>query len=166
MTRRYIVSQVELDLFLKAIGAGRTCSSAINLSTETHPDSWNSSADDGSSVRLGRSDDNEPTFQTGPSSNAHKSMVRDENLTHCEFGLGWHRYIKEIERASCLDTHSLHEQEHGSQIIRIYTDRYRLEWFNTLGTANSFNLAIINEGLLTKISNEYFMKLLSKTIAS
>ncbi|KAJ7112897.1 hypothetical protein C8R44DRAFT_741251 [Mycena epipterygia] len=139
-----------------------------------------SSADDGSSVRLGRSDDNELTFQTGPSSNAHKNMVRDENLTHREFGLGWHRYIKEIDRAGWsklhidvltqffygLDTHSLHEQEHGSQIIRIYADRYRLEWFNTLGTANSFNLAIINEGLLTKISNEYFMKLHSKTIAS
>ncbi|KAJ7219524.1 hypothetical protein GGX14DRAFT_355831 [Mycena pura] len=139
-----------------------------------------SSAEDGSSVRLGRSDDNELTFQTGPSSNTHKNMIRDENLTHREFGLGWHRYIKEIERAGWsklhvdaltqffygLDTHSLHEQDHGSQIIRIYADRYRLEWFNTLGTANSFNLAIINEVLLTKISNEYFMKLHSKTIAS
>ncbi|KAJ6525051.1 hypothetical protein DFH09DRAFT_936961 [Mycena vulgaris] len=139
-----------------------------------------SSADDGSSIRLGCSDNNELTFQTGPSSNAHKNMVRDENLTHRGFGLGWHRYIKEIERAGWsklhidtltqffygLDTHSLHEQEHGSQTIRIYADRYRLEWFNTLRTANSFNLAIINEGLLTKISNEYFMKLHSKTIAS
>ncbi|KAJ7092764.1 hypothetical protein C8R44DRAFT_559555, partial [Mycena epipterygia] len=90
-----------------------------------------SSADDGSSVRLGRSDDNELTFQTGPSSNAHKNMVRDENLTHREFGLGWHHYIKEIDRAGWsklhidvltqffygLNTHSLHEQEHGSQII-------------------------------------------------
>ncbi|KAJ7143024.1 hypothetical protein C8R44DRAFT_866271 [Mycena epipterygia] len=127
-----------------------------------------SSADDGSSVRLGRSDDNELTFQTGPSSNAHKNMVRDENLTHREFGLaGWSKLHIDVltQFFYGLDTHSLHEQEHGSQIIRIYADRYRLEWFNTLGTANSFNLAIINEGLLTKISNEYFMKLHSKTIA-
>ncbi|KAJ7042897.1 hypothetical protein C8F04DRAFT_1390291 [Mycena alexandri] len=139
-----------------------------------------SSAEDGSSVRLGRSDDNELTFQTGPSANTHKNMVRDENLSHREFGLGWHRYIKEIGRADWpklhvnaltqffygLDTHALHEQEHGSQIIRIYADRYRLEWFNTLGTANSFNIAIINDGLLTKITNEYFMKLHSKTIVA
>ncbi|KAJ6611284.1 hypothetical protein B0H10DRAFT_1711142, partial [Mycena sp. CBHHK59/15] len=59
----------------------------------------------------------------------HKNMVRDENLSYREFSLRWHRYIKEIIRANWpklhvnalaqffygLDTHSLHEQEHGDK---------------------------------------------------
>ncbi|KAJ6566535.1 hypothetical protein B0H19DRAFT_939720 [Mycena capillaripes] len=139
-----------------------------------------SSGDDASSIRLGRTDDNQLTVQSGPSSSTHKSMVRDENLPYREFSLGWHRYVKELEKAGWpqahitaisqfffgLETHSFCEQEHGDKIIQIYADRYRLEWFNTLGKPNAFNLAIIDEVLLQKIANEHLMKLHTKAIAS
>ncbi|KAJ7654357.1 hypothetical protein B0H17DRAFT_1214344 [Mycena rosella] len=139
-----------------------------------------SSAEDGGSISLHRSDDNQLSIQSGPSSDVHKNMVRDENLTAREFSMGWHRYIKEITRANWsaahvdaltqffygLDTHSITEHEHGGAITRIYADRYRFNWFNTLGTDQSFNLVLINEDLMNKIQNEYFMKLHSKVIAA
>ncbi|KAJ7731678.1 hypothetical protein DFH07DRAFT_755550, partial [Mycena maculata] len=109
-----------------------------------------SSAEDGSTISLWRSDDNQLTVQTGPSSDIHKGMVRDKNLSAREFSLGWHRrgYIKEITRANWppghvdvltqfiygLDTHSINEHEHGGAITHIYANRYRFDWFNTLGT--------------------------------
>ncbi|KAJ7735840.1 hypothetical protein DFH07DRAFT_987041 [Mycena maculata] len=130
-----------------------------------------SSADDASSFRLTRDDGNQLTVQSGLTSNIHKNMVEDKDLSFREFALAWHRYIKEITRANWpklhvdvltqffygLDTHPLHQQEpeHGDKILRIYADRYRKEWFSTLGTPQSFNLAIINEALLSKLTHEY-----------
>ncbi|KAJ7730227.1 hypothetical protein DFH07DRAFT_945431 [Mycena maculata] len=141
-----------------------------------------SSADDASSFRLTRDDGNQLTVQSGLTSNIHKNMVEDKDLSFREFALAWHRYIKEITRANWpklhvdvltqffygLNTHPLHQQEpeHGDKILRIYADRYRKEWFSTLGTPQSFNLAIINEALLSKLTHEYFTKLHSKMAAS
>ncbi|KAJ7740111.1 hypothetical protein B0H16DRAFT_1324632 [Mycena metata] len=139
-----------------------------------------SSAEDGSSITLDWGADNQLTFRSGPSSSTHKNMRRDEDLPYREFSLGWHRYVKEIERAKWtprhvnalksffygLDTHPLREKEHGDQIILIYADRYRYEWFNTLGTDQSFNIAQIDNEKVNQIGHEYFMKLHSSAIAS
>ncbi|KAJ7671365.1 hypothetical protein DFH06DRAFT_1366129 [Mycena polygramma] len=139
-----------------------------------------SSGDDASSIRFGRTVDNQLTVESGPSSSTHKNMLRDEGLTYRDFSLGWHRYIKEIEHAGWdplhvnsitqffygLDTHSLREQAYGDKIIQIYADRYRIEWFDMLGKPGAFNLALLNEELLNKVSNEYLRKLQTKAIAS
>ncbi|KAJ7160560.1 hypothetical protein C8R43DRAFT_1176852, partial [Mycena crocata] len=139
-----------------------------------------SSSDDISSVKLSQNAENQLTVQTGPSATAHKNMVRDDQLGWRNFSLGSNRYIKEIIRANwpkshvdaltqffyLLETHSLREQEHGEQILMIYADRFRLEFFQTLGTPQSFNIARINDSLLTKIGDEYFLKLRSQNLAT
>ncbi|KAJ7466522.1 hypothetical protein FB451DRAFT_1402246 [Mycena latifolia] len=115
-----------------------------------------SSAEDVSAVRLGRTSDNQLTFQSGPSPNTHKNMVRDENLTWREFSLGRHRYIKELVNAEwpkghvdalsrfffILDTHSLHEEDHGSKIVQIYADRYRPA-LRVLETAQAHSAGVV-----------------------
>jgi hypothetical protein len=139
-----------------------------------------SSGDDASSIRFGRTANNQLTVESGPSSSTHKNMLRDEELSYRNFSLGWHRYVKELDHAGWdplhvhsitqffygLETHSLREQEYGDKIIQIYADRYRVEWFDMLGKPGAFNLALINEELLHKVTNEYLMKLHTKTIAS
>ncbi|KAJ7847774.1 hypothetical protein B0H13DRAFT_1645969, partial [Mycena leptocephala] len=139
-----------------------------------------SSNDDISALKLSRDDDNQLTVQSGPSSSAHKNMVRDEHLTWRQFSLGNIRYIKEIVRADwprahvealtqffyILDQHDLHNLEtDGENIIKIYADRLRAEWFRTLGTSQSFNIAIIEEKIMAKISDEYFGKRRAKLIS-
>jgi hypothetical protein len=139
-----------------------------------------SSNDDISALKLSRDADNQLTVQSGPSSSAHKNMVRDEHLTWRQFSLGNIRYIKEIVRADwpwahvealtqffyILDQHDLHNLEtDGENIIKIYADRLRAEWFRTLGTSQSFNIAIIEEKIMAKISDEYFGKRRAKLIS-
>ncbi|KAJ7132616.1 hypothetical protein C8R46DRAFT_923899 [Mycena filopes] len=142
-----------------------------------------SSSEDASAITLDRSSDDHLTVRSGPSSATHKNMVRDQDLTYREFSLGSHRYIKEIRRLGwpekhvqaqsqffyALDTHSIREQskEHGDKIVLIYADRYRLEWFQTLGIpGQSFNLAQISPEHLNQVSNDYFRKLHAQTIDS
>ncbi|KAJ7927698.1 hypothetical protein B0H13DRAFT_2312341 [Mycena leptocephala] len=138
------------------------------------------SNDDISALKLSRDADNQLTVPSGPSSSAHKNMVRDEHLTWRQFSLGNIRYIKEIVRADwprahvealtqffyILDQHDLHNLEtDGENIIKIYADRLRAEWFRTLGTSQSFNIAIIEEKIMAKISDEYFGKRRAKLIS-
>ncbi|KAJ7160663.1 hypothetical protein C8R43DRAFT_881441 [Mycena crocata] len=139
-----------------------------------------SSSDDISSVKLSQNAENQLTVQTGPSATAHKNMVRDDQLSWRNFSLGSNRYIKEIIRAKwpkahvdaltqffyLLETHSLREQEHGEQILMIYADRFRLEFFQTLGTPQSFNIARISDTQLTKIGDEYFHKLRASSVTA
>ncbi|KAJ7257570.1 hypothetical protein B0H12DRAFT_984626, partial [Mycena haematopus] len=127
-----------------------------------------SSNDDISSVRLTQNDDNGLSVQAGPSSNTHKGMVRDDQLTWREFDLGKSQYLKEITRAGWPKTHvealsqffylicnhSLREQPMGDATLKVYADRTRFEWHQTLGSENSFNIARINESLLAKIGEE------------
>ncbi|KAJ7902162.1 hypothetical protein B0H14DRAFT_2330152, partial [Mycena olivaceomarginata] len=129
-----------------------------------------SSNDDISSVRLTQTEDNQLSVQAGPSSSAHKNMVRDDQLTWREFELGQSRFTKEIIRANwpkphvdaithffyLICNHSLREQPQGDLTLQTYADRTRYEWHLTLGTPQSFNIAQINEGLLAKIGDELF----------
>ncbi|KAJ7881258.1 hypothetical protein B0H14DRAFT_2565840 [Mycena olivaceomarginata] len=107
------------------------------------------------------------------SSPTHKNMTCDEHLTWRQFSLGSNRYIKEIIRARwpeghvqaltqffyALDQHDLHSlEDDGENILKIYADRYRADWFRTLGTEQSFNIAIIKEEAIGKIADEYFAK--------
>ncbi|KAJ7825276.1 hypothetical protein B0H14DRAFT_3468620 [Mycena olivaceomarginata] len=138
-----------------------------------------SSAEDGSSFSLGRSDGNQLVLQSGPSSNIHKNMVRNENLSEKEFSRGSLRYLKEITAARwpaahvealtqffyALSNHHLMEKENGSQILRIYADRYRYSWFLNLGTSKSFNIAIINEDVVKEIRDEYIFMLHQRSLA-
>ncbi|KAK7005445.1 hypothetical protein R3P38DRAFT_2794629 [Favolaschia claudopus] len=132
-----------------------------------------SSNDDISSLKLSRNDENQLTVQSGPASSTHKNMARDEHLTWRQFSLGSNRYIKEIVRAGwprvhvealtqffySLEQHDLHNIEgDGENILKIYADRIRSEWFRTLGSSQSFNIAIIEEKIMSKISDEYFTK--------
>ncbi|KAJ7017557.1 hypothetical protein C8F04DRAFT_1333117 [Mycena alexandri] len=86
-------------------------------------------------------------------------MVRDENLLYREFSLASHRYIKEIKRIGWdqkhvealtgffygIDTDPMCSQEHGDKVVLIYADRYRLDWFNTLGVpGKSFNIRVFH----------------------
>ncbi|KAJ7867257.1 hypothetical protein B0H13DRAFT_2351985 [Mycena leptocephala] len=139
-----------------------------------------SSNDDISALKLSRDADNQLTVQSGPSSSAHKNMVCDEHLTWRQFSLSNIRYIKEIVRADwprahvealtqffyILDQHDLHNLEtNGENIIKIYVDRLRAKWFRTLGTSQSFNIAIIEEKIMTQISDEHFGKRRAKLIS-
>ncbi|KAK7007078.1 hypothetical protein R3P38DRAFT_3212711 [Favolaschia claudopus] len=132
-----------------------------------------SSNDDISSLKLSRNDENQLTVQSGPASSTHKNMARDEHLTWRQFSLGSNRYIKEIVRAGwprvhvetltqffySLEQHDLHNIEgDGENILKIYADRIRSEWFRTLGSSQSFNIAIIEDKIMSKISDEYFTK--------
>ncbi|KAJ7716152.1 hypothetical protein B0H16DRAFT_1339302 [Mycena metata] len=140
-----------------------------------------SSGEDASSITLDRTDDNHLAVRSGPSSSTHKNMVRDENLLYREFLLASHRYIKEIKRIGWdqkhiealtgffygIDTDPMRSQDHGDKVVLIYADRYRLDWFNTLGVpGKSFNIAQINHALMDKICTEYLNKLQRQTIAS
>ncbi|KAJ6607856.1 hypothetical protein B0H10DRAFT_1736469, partial [Mycena sp. CBHHK59/15] len=131
-----------------------------------------SSSDNISSVRLSQNDDNQLTVQTGPSSTAHKNMLQDDQLSWREFDLGKTRFLKEIIQAGwdqkhCdtlsqfffhISNHSLREQPNADQILKVYADRTRFAWHQSLGTDNSFNITKINEQLLTKIGDELFNK--------
>ncbi|KAJ7502061.1 hypothetical protein B0H11DRAFT_2223959 [Mycena galericulata] len=137
-----------------------------------------SSADDASPVSFGRTQDNQLTIQTG--SNVHKNMRKDEDLSEHEFHIGWHRYVKELGRAKwpkihvdalanfffALESHPMTEKDHGGQIVRIYADRYRQDWFATLGTDESFNIGLISDEGLKDIRDEYFMNLHTKTLSA
>jgi hypothetical protein len=58
-----------------------------------------------------------------------------------------------------LDQHDLHSlEDDGENILKIYADRYRADWFRTLGTEQSFNIAIIKEEAIGKLADEYFAK--------
>ncbi|KAJ6625161.1 hypothetical protein B0H10DRAFT_1942750 [Mycena sp. CBHHK59/15] len=140
-----------------------------------------SSIDDILSLKLSRNDENQLTVQSGPSSTAHKNMCRNENLTWCQFSLGSNHFIKEIIRAGystwhiqaltqffyALEQHNLHAFETDSEnILKIYASRFCAEWFRTLGGEQSFNIVIIEEKHMGKISDEYFSKKRVQQIAS
>ncbi|KAF7357135.1 Reverse transcriptase ribonuclease h [Mycena sanguinolenta] len=139
-----------------------------------------SSMDDISSLKLSRNDENQLTVQSGPASSSHKNMTRDEHLTWRQFSLGSNRYLKEIVRAGwpgthvealtqffyALEQHDFRDlEDDGDNILKIYADRVRVEWFRTLGTPQAFNIAIIEEKNLSKIADEYFTKKRSKFIS-
>ncbi|KAJ7785163.1 hypothetical protein DFH07DRAFT_763770 [Mycena maculata] len=138
-----------------------------------------SSSDDILSISLGRNADNQFTVQTGLANTTHRNMVKDQDLSWHQFSLASMRYIKELIRAGwpethvkaisqffyAIESHSWRAQDHGEKVLMIYADRFHLEWFQTLGTPKAFNLSIINDALLSKISDEYFMKLHSDTLS-
>ncbi|KAF7315770.1 Reverse transcriptase ribonuclease h [Mycena indigotica] len=124
-----------------------------------------SSADDSSTFKLSQNADSELTVLAGPSAGSHKSMRRDQELEFREFELGSNRYLAELPRFNFPEqhvnalavffydvvSHPMRAQAHGEQILLKYADRYREEWFRTLGTPAAFNISLINEDGLERI---------------
>ncbi|KAJ7079874.1 hypothetical protein C8R43DRAFT_910064 [Mycena crocata] len=120
------------------------------------------------------SSDTDPTSLTltaGPGT-SHKGMVADQDLPWREFSLGNARYIVEATKAGWepnhvkalqqffwgIETHSKRTHVMGEKILLIYADLVRAEWFRTLGTPESFNIALINEDTLRTVSEEFWGK--------
>ncbi|KAJ7760238.1 hypothetical protein DFH07DRAFT_708587, partial [Mycena maculata] len=124
------------------------------------------------SFRLAWNEDNELTVLAGPSSTAHKNMPRDNQLSWRDFDLAQARFLKEIIRVGwpkshiealsqffyLICNHSDRGLPGGEAALLAYADHIRAEWHRTLGTPESFNIALINDHLLRQIGDDLFIK--------
>ena len=55
-----------------------------------------------------------------------------------------------------LEMHEMRSRKHGEEILLIYQARVRLSWHDALKRGEGFDLSVINDKLLSAVSEEYW----------
>ncbi|KAJ7648791.1 hypothetical protein DFH06DRAFT_948891, partial [Mycena polygramma] len=108
---------------------------------------------------------------------ASKKVVRDEELTWTQLSIAKTGYMSAIGAAGWSTEHRaaissffyaienhpsrMNHDDYADNILIIYQARARRFWHDMLAQGTGFNLAIINDKLVEKISQEYHNKLRS-----
>ena len=109
------------------------------------------------------------TVQSASSLAASKNAKLDHQLTYSEFMYTKNLFLTAIDNAKWgddtidsfnwffhnLDNHPMREEgDRGERALLLYASRARMDWHNKLALRKAYNIATINEDLLTKIARK------------
>ncbi|KAG9314453.1 hypothetical protein JVU11DRAFT_5250 [Chiua virens] len=125
--------------------------------------------DENDTLAITKAEEGQVTVRSAGSLSASKNAKLDHQLSYSEFMYAKNLFLTAIDNAKWgndtvdsfnwffhnLDNHPMREEsERGEKALLLYASRARADWHDKLALCKAYNIATINEDLLTKIARE------------
>lgn len=126
-------------------------------------------SDENDALAITKAEEGQVTVRSAGSLAASKNAKLDHQLTFTEFMYAKNLFLTAIDNAKWgddatesfnwffhnLENHPMREEgDRGERALLLYASRARLDWHDKLVLRKAYNIATINEDLLTKIARE------------